>query len=198
LTHLLFILDRVTNALAVEPPQANQQHLLILDVARNCQELDEELDALVGDHADGVLAIEQPDLFARLLAERLALEVELTRLVSQPCCCAATAGDDETDDTENDDVLYCPSRPKTIVHACLDVFAAIGDPDAMASADLVNCLRDLPGVAEERWPYADLTQARLAKLLAPYKVRTRDTTVTNGRCCKAYRRQDLLAARPAC
>jgi hypothetical protein len=68
----------------------------------------------------------------------------------------------------------------------------------MSSADLVNCLRDLPGQAEGRWRYADLTQTRLAQLLAPYEVSTRDITLANGRRCKSYRRSALLAALPGC
>ncbi|WP_405889813.1 DUF3631 domain-containing protein [Streptomyces sp. NBC_00133] len=84
------------------------------------------------------------------------------------------------------------------MHACLRVFDAVGDPDAMSSADLVTCLRDLPGVAEGRWRYADLTQARLAQLLAPYEVSTRDVTLPDGRRRKSYRRGALLAALPAC
>ena len=78
------------------------------------------------------------------------------------------------------------------------VFADLGDEDAVASADLVAALRHLPGVAEGRWRYADLTQPRLAQLLAPYEVSTRDVTLPDGRRRKSYRRGALLAAMQSC
>ncbi|TKA04918.1 DUF3631 domain-containing protein [Actinacidiphila oryziradicis] len=51
-----------------------------------------------------------------------------------------------------------------------------------------------PGTAEE---FAELTQRRLAGLLAPYQVHSRDVTLPDGRRRKAYRRTALAAARRA-
>lgn len=84
-----------------------------------------------------------------------------------------------------------------ILAACLDVFAFHGSPDAVSSADLVAELRTLPGIAEGRWPYAELTQTRLATLLRPYEVASRDITHGDGQRRKSYRRSALLAAIPA-
>ncbi len=83
------------------------------------------------------------------------------------------------------------------MHAALSAFGTLGDPEAVASCDLVAALRTVPGVAEGRWRYADLTQSRLAQLLAPYEVSTRDITLPDGRRRKSYRRSALLAALPA-
>lgn len=87
-----------------------------------------------------------------------------------------------------------PGQPVGIVEACLAAFAELGDPDAMASQDLVAMLRQAPGFAAGRWRFTDLTQARLAHLLAPYEVTTRDVTLPDGRRRKAYRLSALLAA----
>jgi hypothetical protein len=84
--------------------------------------------------------------------------------------------------------------PVGIVEACLTAFEELGDPEAMASEDLVALLRQVPGVAVGRWRFADLSQARLAHLLAPYEVTTRDATLPDGRRRKSYRRSALLAA----
>ncbi|MET9812374.1 DUF3631 domain-containing protein [Streptomyces sp. NPDC006355] len=209
MTQFPTLIDQVATAvLAPVAATENPHHRAILDVFTEVQDLDRQLAALSGDKLpDGVSVAEQLEKLTDVLVERMAAGAELGALLSTPCCCAAAPEDDEEDDTkdaqdagedEDDDFLSCPSRPKTIVHACLDVFAAVGDPDTMACADLVLCLRDLPGVAEGRWPYADLTQVRLAQLLAPYGVRPRDTTAHDGRRYKAYRRTDLLDARAGC
>ncbi|MEE4544000.1 hypothetical protein V2S66_18740 [Streptomyces sp. V4-01] len=73
-------------------------------------------------------------------------------------------------------------------------FEELGDPEAVASGDLVALLRHAPGFAVGRWRFADLTQARLAHLLAPYEVTTRDATLPDGRRRKSYRLSALLAA----
>jgi hypothetical protein len=86
------------------------------------------------------------------------------------------------------------SVPAGIVQACLSAFAELGDPAAMASQDLVALLRHVPGYAAGRWRFADLTQTRLAHLLAPYEVTTRDATLPDGRRRKSYRLSALLAA----
>ncbi|WP_217570572.1 hypothetical protein [Streptomyces sp. GbtcB7] len=183
MTRLPFIFDRVAEVLAVEPPRANPHHLMILDIAGDCHDLDQELDSLVGDHADGVFAIERPELFARQLAERLRLEVELTRLVSQTCCCAPASGATEAED---DAPLHCRSRPETILHACLDAFAAAGDPPALSAEALVDVLGDLSGGIDGRGPYAGLTEVRLAKFLALNNVYA--CAMDDDREVKGYRR----------
>ncbi|WUH90350.1 DUF3631 domain-containing protein [Streptomyces sp. NBC_00433] len=86
------------------------------------------------------------------------------------------------------------SAPVGIVEACLVAFEELGDPEAMASEDLVAVLRHAPGFAVGKWRFADLTQARLAHLLAPYEVTTRDATLPDGRRRKSYRLSALLAA----
>ncbi|MEU9396563.1 DUF3631 domain-containing protein [Streptomyces sp. NPDC048324] len=209
MTQFPTLIDQVATAvLAPVAATENPHHRAILDVFTEVQDLDRQLVALSGDQLpDGVSAAEQLEKLTDVLVERMAAGAELNTLLSTSCCCAAAPEDDDEDDAqdvqdeaedEDADFLSCPSRPKTIVHACLDVFDAVGDPDTMASADLVHCLQDLPGDAEGRWPYADLTQVRLAQLLAPYGVRTRDTTGHDGRRYKAYRRTDLLDARAGC
>ncbi|MFE6457756.1 DUF3631 domain-containing protein [Streptomyces cinereoruber] len=89
-----------------------------------------------------------------------------------------------------------PGAGGCILSACLFVFDICGSPDVMSSAALVAGLRQLPGTAEGRWAYKDLTQARLAALLRPYEVASRDVTLPGGRRRKSYRRGALLAAVP--
>ncbi|WP_433892605.1 DUF3631 domain-containing protein [Streptomyces sp. CA-111067] len=107
--------------------------------------------------------------------------------------CGEQPGDGEAG---RPDVPHQPagSPPVGIVEACLVAFEELGDPEAMASEDLVAMLRHAPGFAVGRWRFADLTQARLAHLLAPYEVTTRDATLPDGRRRKSYRRSALLAA----
>jgi hypothetical protein len=64
----------------------------------------------------------------------------------------------------------------------------------MASADLLALLHRMPGFAVGRWRFTDLTQTRLAQVLAPYGVETRDATLPDGRRRKSYRLRALLAA----
>lgn len=201
MTQFPTLIDQVATAvLAPTPVAENPHHRAILDVYAEIQDLDRQLAALSGDELpDDAGVAEQLDKLTDLLIERMAAGAELNALLSTTCCCASAAEDDkEHEYDDEDEALSCPSQPKTIVHACLNVFDAVGEPDAMASADLVTCLRDLPGDAEGRWPYADLTQVRLAKLLATYEIRTHNTTFHDGRRYKAYRRSDLLAARQDC
>ncbi|MEU2874109.1 DUF3631 domain-containing protein [Streptomyces olivoreticuli] len=173
-----------------ELPRENPHHRAILDAFLRTQHLDQQLlDLADPDLPFDTSAAEQLEKLIALLVERLAAGHELARMLSTGCCCADTVAED-------DGFLHCPGAD-SIVHTALEVFAAVDDPEAMSSADLVDCLRDLPGVAEGRWRYADLTQARLAQLLAPYEVFTRDVTLPNGRRCKSYRRSALLAALPA-
>ncbi|WP_367435119.1 DUF3631 domain-containing protein [Streptomyces celluloflavus] len=191
------LLDSLAALLETEPPPEIPHHRAILDAFTDIQLLDQQLlDLAERTGAPAVSATEQLETLTDLLVERLAAGHELARLLSTACCCASTADEDDTED----DFLSCPGerpQPDSIVHAALGVFTELGDPDAVASADLVAALRHLPGVAEDRWRYADLTQHRLAQLLAPYEVSTRDITLTDGRRRKSYRRGALLAALPA-
>ncbi|NNN35486.1 DUF3631 domain-containing protein [Streptomyces sp. S3(2020)] len=97
-----------------------------------------------------------------------------------------------------EEVLPCPSSPQTIVHACLTVFEDEGAPAYVSTAELVERLRDLPGQAEGRWSYADLTPLRLGLLLRGYGVQPCKPRAADGSRYRAYRRADLLAARPNC
>ncbi|ELS55859.1 DUF3631 domain-containing protein [Streptomyces viridochromogenes] len=97
-----------------------------------------------------------------------------------------------------EEFLSCPSSPQTIVHACLAVFDDEGAPDYVSTAELVERLRGLPGQAEGRWSYADLTALRLGLLLRGYGVQPCKPRAADGSRYRAYRRADLLAARPNC
>ncbi|MFF4031656.1 DUF3631 domain-containing protein [Streptomyces sviceus] len=97
-----------------------------------------------------------------------------------------------------EEFLTCPSRPRTIVHACLDIFDVQGAAEYVSTAELVARLRELPGEADGRWRYADLTPVRLALLLRPYGVQSRKPRNVDGSRYRAYRRGDLQAARPDC
>ncbi|AJE81682.1 hypothetical protein SLNWT_1306 [Streptomyces albus] len=105
---------------------------------------------------------------------------------------------DDFHDGACEEFLSCPSRPQTIVHACLAVFDDEGAPEYVSTAELVERLRDLPGQAEERWSYADLTPLRLGLLLRGYGVQPCKPRAADGSRYRAYRRADLLAARPNC
>lgn len=108
---------------------------------------------------------------------------------------------DDCDDLHEDtceEFLTCPSRPWTIVHACLDIFDALGAAQYVSTAELLARLRKLPGEAEGRWRYADLTPVRLALLLRPYGVQAGKPRSVDGSRYRAYRRDDLQAARPDC
>ncbi|MEU6355028.1 DUF3631 domain-containing protein [Streptomyces sp. NPDC047072] len=106
-------------------------------------------------------------------------------------------GDDRHEDT-CEEFLTCPSRPWMIVHACLDIFDALGAAQYISTTELLARLRDLPGEAEGRWRYADLTSIRLALLLRPYGVQARKPRNADGSSYRAYRRDDLQAARSDC
>ncbi|MFF5303299.1 DUF3631 domain-containing protein [Streptomyces sp. NPDC013161] len=87
------------------------------------------------------------------------------------------------------------------MHACLTVFEDEGAPEYLSTAELVERLRDLPGQAEGRWSYVGLTPLRLGLLLSGYGVqprKPRKPRAADGSCYRAYRRADLLAARPNC
>lgn len=81
-----------------------------------------------------------------------------------------------------------------LVVECLNAFGRRGNPQAMASMDLVAELTGVPGVAGKGWRYADITPLRLAKLLAPYDIHPRNTDLSDGRRRKAYSRRALARA----
>ncbi|MFD9073302.1 DUF3631 domain-containing protein [Streptomyces lasiicapitis] len=110
-------------------------------------------------------------------------------------------GLDDFDDLHEDaceEFLSCPSLPQTIVHACLTVFDDEGDPEYVGTAELVERLRYLPSQADGRWSYAALTPLRLSLLLRAYGVQPCKPRAADGSRYRAFRRVDLLAARPNC
>ncbi|WP_435217617.1 DUF3631 domain-containing protein [Streptomyces sp. bgisy034] len=194
-------LDDLTAAIAgLEIPQANPHHRAILETYRRVQQLDEQLLAVTRGESASCLADthEQLERLTDLLGLRMLAGAQLSHLTSTECCCRA-ADDGEEENAEHAegaaDGRSCPSAGHTIVHACLDVFAADGDPDAMSSADLAHRLRQLPGMAEDRWSYAELTPQRLSQLLARYGVRPRNVRF-GSRQLKGYLRSSLQAALP--
>ncbi|MCX5417712.1 DUF3631 domain-containing protein [Streptomyces sp. NBC_00059] len=107
-------------------------------------------------------------------------------------------GMDEFDDLHEEaveDFLSCPSRPQTIVHACLDVFDAHGSPEYVSSAELVERLRELPGNADARWRYSDLNALRLSLILRrSHGVQSHRPRAADDSRYRAFRRADLLGA----
>ncbi|MGW4051341.1 DUF3631 domain-containing protein [Streptomyces sp. NPDC004779] len=190
--------DDLTDARTPEP---NPHHQALLDAKARQDDLERELldivngprpvtDAEVDDEIEDIAAI---------LKDLIAAGREVDRLLGDDTCSAPAAPVETDRDGAVPQLDPCcfPRRPlggECIAAACLAVFSAYGSPDALASADLVDGLRTLPGVAEGRWPYASLTQARLATLLRPYEVSSRDITLPDGRRRKSYRRTALLAA----
>ena len=196
-------LDGLTAAIAgLEIPQANPHHRAILETHRRVQQLDEQLLAVTRGEPVGSLADthEQLERLTDLLGVRMLAGAQLSRLLSTECCCRATDDGEEenAEDAEGaPDGRSCPAAVHTIVHVCLDVFAADGDPDAMSSADLAHRLRQLSGMAEDRWSYAELTPLHLSQLLARYGVRSRNVRF-GSRQLKGYLRSSLQAALPDC
>ncbi|MFG2978831.1 DUF3631 domain-containing protein [Streptomyces sp. NPDC048331] len=151
---------------------------------------------------------EEWDLCTDLLIARLAAGRELSLLLSAPClseadfAAAKAAGEAVKTSFGTGAGEQCCKEPDEsaacLLDACSNVFAELGDPHAVASADLVEALQYLPGTAGNHWRYSDLTQARLAQLLAPHGTRTRDITLPDGRRRKSYTREALLAAMGVC
>lgn len=228
MTQFPTLIDQVAAAvLAPAQVNENPHHRAILDVFVEIQELDRQLAELAAAELPGVTATEQLDTLTDLLVERMAAGAELSALLSTSCCCAASyetepPGDYEPVDDEEpgfdpdfddfedlddfddlpeearEEFLSCPSRPQTILHACLAVFDDQGAPEYIRSVELVERLRELPGQADERWRYADLTPLRLSLLLRAHGVQPREPRAGDGSRYRAYRRTDLLAARPNC
>ncbi|MGW2858279.1 DUF3631 domain-containing protein [Streptomyces sp. NPDC001205] len=198
-THFPSGLDDLTAALAgLDVPQENPHHRALVDTWRRVQQLDAQLLAVAGGEPTGCLADAHEELeqLTDILILRVLAGAELTHLLSIPCC--GPHADGEADTTEDEaDCRSCPYAEHTIVHACLDAFAADGDPAAMSSADLAGRLRQLPGRVEDRWSYAELTPLRLSHLLAPYGVRPRTIRFGTGQL-KGYPRNSLEAALPDC
>ncbi|MFD9793324.1 DUF3631 domain-containing protein [Streptomyces sp. NPDC059070] len=131
---------------------------------------------------------------AREAEELITLVIDL---LAAHCCLPPDTPHEQEADQDHVQTAATPGRSgPCIVAGCLRVFDAYGAPDALCSADLVDGLRHLPGTAEGRWAYRDLTAARLATLLRPYEVASRDLTL-GGRRRKSYRRSALLNAIPA-
>lgn len=168
--NLPFVLSRLANAVSAEPARALPQHLMILDAALYCWELDEDLNQLVTDPADGSTAVQQPERFTRLLLDRLRAEKDLNTLLTTPWCAPAPDGDLKGPGPADPS---SSGEPYTVVDACLQAFLDAGLPAAMSSADLVSRLRARPGLAGSHWNYAELTPLRLSRILAPHGVRPR-------------------------
>ncbi|MFG2683557.1 DUF3631 domain-containing protein [Streptomyces sp. NPDC048392] len=222
MTQFPTLIDQIAAAvLAPAEVTENPHHRAILDVFVETQELDRLLAELAAADLPGVSAGEQLDTLTDLLVERMAAGAELSALLSTSCCCAATfepdppgeydpAEDDEPDfdpDFEGfddfddlheeavEDFLSCPSRPQTIVHACLDVFDAHGSPEYVSSAELVERLRELPGHADARWRYSDLNALRLSLILRrSHGIQSHRPRAADGSRYRAFRRADLLGA----
>ncbi|WP_328971534.1 DUF3631 domain-containing protein [Streptomyces sp. NBC_00239] len=195
-----FIDSFATNITGATPPETNPQHRALLDAFIDVQNCDRRL---LTDLATAIEAgkgtAQQLEACADALIERFIAGYELSLLLSTDCCCAQDAEPCAPCGLEQgEECCQDPELPDSLLEACLGVFAQLGDPYAVASADLVDALRDLPGVAGKDWRYNDLTQARLAQLLAPYGIRTRDITLPDGRRRKSYSREALLAATGVC
>ncbi|MFB7781369.1 DUF3631 domain-containing protein [Streptomyces vinaceus] len=195
-----FIDSFATNITGATPLETNPQHQALLDAFIALQNCDRRLLTDIATAIEtGKGTAQQLEACADALTERFIAGVELSRLLSVECCCAQDAepcvpcGLDQGEECCQD-----PELPGSLLEACLDVFAQLGDPYAVASADLVDALRDLPGTAGNHRRYSDLTQARLAQLLAPHGMRTRDITLPDGRRRKSYQRDALLAAMGVC
>ncbi|MFA7764865.1 DUF3631 domain-containing protein [Streptomyces sp. NRRL S-448] len=189
-----------TTLLGTKPLEENPHHRALLNVFTEVQDLEQRLlTAITAPPEAGTGAAEQLEACTDLLLERLAAGYELSLLLSTACCCTAAAPADKPcgpcGPEQDEECCQETAEPTTgLLDACSDVFAELGDPHAVASADLVDALRRLPGIAGNHWRYSDLTQARLAELLAPHGMQTRDTTLPDGRRRKSYRREALLAA----
>lgn len=204
-----FLDNFATSLLGGKPAYENPRHRHILNVFVEVQDLEQRLvTALTAPPQPDMGGAEEWELCTDLLIARLAAGRELSLLLSAPCLseadfAAAEAAAEAVRATFriDTDEQCCkePDEPATcLLDACSNVFAELGHPHAVASADLVEALRHLPGTAGNHWRYRDLTQARLAELLAPHGMRTRDITLPDGRRRKSYSREALLAAMGVC
>ncbi|RSS75529.1 DUF3631 domain-containing protein [Streptomyces sp. WAC06614] len=195
------LLQALMTTLLEPRPAPHPRHQALLDAHERQLEVEAELSAWAGRPQPTTPAAQDQELddLSNLLVEHAKAGRQVSQLLGADTCCPPC-----TDSEQPPTALSRPTedtvpafRAPCILAACLDIFALHGGPDAVSSADLVAELRTLPGVAEGRWPYAELTQTRLATLLRPYEVASRDVTHGDGRRRKSYRRSALLSAIPA-
>ncbi|MFD4245916.1 DUF3631 domain-containing protein [Streptomyces sp. NPDC058525] len=189
-------------ATLLEPrPAPHPRHQALLDARERQLEVEAELSAWASRPQPTTAAAQDQELddLSNLLVEHAKAGRQVSHLLSADSCCPPCTDSEQLPTTLGhpaENTVSAFAAP-CILAACLDAFARYGSPDALSSADLVAELRTLPGIAEGRWTYADLTQTRLAALLRPYEVASRDITHGDGRRRKSYRRSALLAAIPA-
>ncbi|MCX5193209.1 DUF3631 domain-containing protein [Streptomyces sp. NBC_00249] len=195
------LLQALITALLEPRPAPHPRHQALLDARERQLEVEAELSAWSSRPQPTTEAAQDKELddLNNLLVEHAKAGRQVSHLLGADTCCPPWA-----DSEQPPTVLSRPAENAVsafvapcILAACLDAFAFRGSSDALSSADLVAELRTLPGIAEGRWPYAELTQTRLATLLRPYEVASRDITHGDGRRRKSYRRSALLAAIPA-
>lgn len=195
-------------ATTLEPrPAPHPRHQALLDAHAHRLELDAELNGWASRPLPITAADSDKELddLATLLVECGRADKQIALLLGADACCPPCDAEPLQPPAVRphpaEDAHPAPAATQQaapcILAACLDIFAFHGSPDALSSADLVAGLHTLPGIAEGRWPYAELTQTRLATLLRPYEVASRDITHGDGRRRKSYRRSTLLAAIPA-
>ncbi|MEU6312292.1 DUF3631 domain-containing protein [Streptomyces sp. NPDC047014] len=194
--HSSLLLQALMTTLLESRPVPHPRHQALLDAHERHLEVEAELSAWAGRRptTPGAQDRELDDL-SKLLVEHAKVGRQVAQLLSAENCCPPRA-DPEQPPRPTGNPAAASTAP-CILAACLHAFARHGSPDAVCSADLVAELRTLPGIAEGRWPYAELTQTRLATLLRPFEVASRDITHSDGRRRKSYRRSALLAAIPA-
>ncbi|MFF1782051.1 DUF3631 domain-containing protein [Streptomyces virginiae] len=198
--HSSSLLQALMTTLLEPRPAPHPRHQALLDAHERQLEVEAELSAWASRPQPTATAQDQElDDLSNLLVEHAKAGQQVSHLLSADRCCPPC-----TDSKQQPTALGRPAENAVsafsapcILAACLDAFARYGSPDALSSADLVAELRTLPGIAEGRWTYADLTQTRLAALLRPYEVASRDITHGDGRRRKSYRRSALVAAIPA-
>ncbi|WP_405421478.1 DUF3631 domain-containing protein [Streptomyces erythrochromogenes] len=200
-----FLDNFATSLLGGKPSYESPRHRDILNAFIEVQDLEQRLlTALTAPQPD-MGGAEVWEACTDLLVERLVAGRVLSLLLSTPCLSAGELADADAFVKEafriQKDAQCCqePAEPAAcLFDACSNVFAELGHPHAVASADLVDALRHLPGTAGNHWRYSDLTEARLAQLLAPHGMRTRDITLPDGRRRKSYSREALLTAMGVC
>ncbi|MCY0933813.1 DUF3631 domain-containing protein [Streptomyces sp. H34-S4] len=199
-----FLDTATTTLLGTKPLRENPHHRALLDAFIKVQNLEEQLlAAITTPPAPGAGISGLMEACTDLLIERLDAGCDLSELLSSDYCCAADRAVVEPcvpcGLETGEECCQEPAEPTAgLLDACCNVFAQLGHPHAVASADLVDALRHLPGIAGKHWRYSDLTQARLAELLAPHGMRTRDITLPDGRRRKSYSREALLTAMGVC
>ncbi|MCX4717248.1 DUF3631 domain-containing protein [Streptomyces virginiae] len=195
------LLQALMTALLEPRPAPHPRHQALLDARERQLEVEAELSAWASRPQPTIEAAQDKELddLSNLLVEHAQAGRQVSYLLGADTCCSPCSDSEQPPTVSSrpaENAVSAFAAP-CILAACLDVFAFHGSPDALSSADLVAELRTLPGIAEGRWPYAELTQTRLATLLRPYEVASRDITHGDGRRRKSYRRSAFLAAIPA-